>query len=155
MSGYSSDSPHYNPQYYESYDKFLLCNNLKYFVTLFTAHGKNPHYQQWDAFLSEVNNERFLNIDYTYAPYIDGKYDRANETNGYFFVRLMKINTNYDSLTISVIADTTLKTLTSSKEVQKIIRKNLINPTFYKDTLHCYKVNGYHLDISESIKKAN
>ncbi len=155
LSAYSSDSPHYDPQYYERYDRFLLCNNSKYFITRFTAHGKNPQYQQWDAFLSKVKAEKFININYAYTPYTNGRYETERETHGYFFVRLMKVNTTYDSMAITIATDTTLRSTTSSKEVRKMIQRNLDNPAFYKDTLHCYKVSGYHLSLVESMKKAN
>ena len=42
-------------QYYESYYKFLAENNCNYYITYFNRHGRNPLYEEWTGFLSDVN----------------------------------------------------------------------------------------------------
>ena len=116
--------------------------DFDYYITYFDRNGRNPHYQQWTVFLSKINSAIFLNSNYRYE-----------ETYGYFFIRLIKIV--HDTITTSIVADTTLKYLTSSKEVRNRIAKNINNPGFYSDTLHFYKVNNYHLSLNEAVLKAN
>ena len=115
-----------------------------YYITRMNHSGINPFYQQWSAFLSNVGKERILNITY---------HDDKNE--GYIFIRLIKMNGKKDTLTTTVIADTTLKYLKNSQQVKERVMKNIYKPSFYSDTLHFYKVSNYHLSINESIRKAN
>ena len=140
---------------YESYDRFIKEKDHYYYITRMDAHGKNPHYQQWSVFLSKVNNATFLNIPYRYVPSKDGHFISGQTKQGFFFLRLIKINAAYDTITTAIISDTTLVHLTSSKEVRNRVEKNVNNPAFYSDTLHFYKVSGYHLFLRESVSKAN
>ncbi len=125
-----------------------------YYITYMNRHGTNPQYQQWSVFPSRVNNETFLNVPYRYVPEKNGHVN-GQIKHGYFFVRLIKINAAYDTITTAIVADTTMSSLTGSEEVRSRISKNGNNPGFYSDTLHFYKVSGYHLSLTESGAKAN
>ena len=123
-------------------DNYFTIYDNNYYITYFNMHGKNPLYQQWSVFLSQVGRHRFLNIG-----------DVNTELGGYIFLSLIKA-TN-DSLTTAVVADTMLKYANSNKEVRKRIEKNMSTPAFCSDTLHLYKVSGYHLSLRGSMKIAN
>ena len=142
--------------YRESYDNFLEKKDHYYYITRMNAHGQKPHYKQWSVFVSKVNNVTFLNIPYRFVPERDGHYLPGQTTRqGYFFVRLININPAYDTITTAIVSDTTLIHLASPKDVRNHITKNINNPAFYSDTLHFYKVSGYHLSLDESKSKAN
>jgi hypothetical protein len=138
----------------DAYEEFKEKKDHYYYITYFNRHGKNPLYQQWHSFLSKVNNATFLNVPYRYVPIMNGHANGPSKV-GFFFVRLIKISPAFDSITTAVVSDTTLWQLTSSKEVRDRLTKNMNKPTFYSDTLHFYKVSGYHLSLEESKQKAN
>ena len=48
-----------------------------------------------------------------------------------------------------------MKTLTSSAAVQEKIRKNVNNKSFYRDTVHFYKVKDGDFGLDEAVKLAN
>ena len=58
-------------------------------------------------------------------------------------------------MTVSTVADTTLKYLVNSAEVRSRISYKMKEPSFYKDTLHLYKVSNYHASINEAVKVAH
>ena len=115
-----------------------------YYVTRMDSHGRNPHYQQWGAFLSKLNGIKFLNIAYFYGI-----------KSGYIFAKILEVNNTHNRITVAVIADTTLKDLNSSKDVSSRIKKNINNSTFYSDTIHFYKVSSFHSSLHGSVAIAN
>ena len=70
-------------------------------------------------------------------------------------MRLININAARDSITTAVVADTTLKSLGSEKQIRRRIAENIDNPVFYSDMVHFYKVNDYHLTLNEAVERAN
>jgi hypothetical protein len=130
-------------------------DDYSYYITYMDRHGKNPHFQQFATFISEIENIKFLNVLYHYTPYVDHHFIENESASGYFFVRLIDLSADHRKITTAIIADTTLKDITSSKEVKTRIMKNINNPTFYSDTLHFYKVSGFHESLNESKSKVN
>lgn len=47
-------------------------------------------------------------------------------------------------MTVANVANTTLRQLKSAKEVRNLFERNVHKPSFYKDTMHLYKINDYH-----------
>ncbi len=133
--------------------------NQYYFITRMDHHGINPHYQQWNAFTSYVNNATFLNIKYVYSPsaYLTpgSPVNTDGDEEGYLLVRVLNINPTKNRITTATVADTFMKHIKSSKEVRAYVEKNLDNPAFYSDTFHFYKVSNYHESLNESINRAN
>ena len=82
------------------------------------------------AYLSLVNNSRFLNF-----PDMD-----ADTIKGYSFGRLIDVDTKCSRISCAMVADSTLEKLNSSAEVRSWITKNLDNPLFYKDTIVLHRV---------------
>ncbi len=141
--------------YYEAYDRFMKENGWNYYTTYFNRHGKNPLYQQWINYFSEINGKRFLNFEYRYVPSFYGGPADAKSVEGYFFVRIISMNATYDTLTTAIVADSTLKYLKNSGEIRNRIARNVDNPAFYSDTVHFYRVNYYHASMHEAVKRAN
>ncbi|MCW3121027.1 MAG: hypothetical protein JWQ38_519 [Flavipsychrobacter sp.] len=129
----------------ERHEEIMKEQGLYYYITYFNHHGINPLYQQWTAFPSVVGNSKFLNV----------YYQDEHILGGHFFVRLIHINKSYDSITTAIIADTTLDMLNNAKELRNRVTKNIKSPSFYSDTLHFYKANGYHLTLKGAVLKAN
>ena len=121
-----------------------VSRNNNYYITYFDHGGINPHYQQWTMFISEINNNRLLNIG-----------GGAGMQNSYVFLRILSFNSRHDSIIIATVADTTLKYLRSSSEVRKMIAQKINIPSFYKDTIHLYKVSNYHATLKGAVKIAN
>jgi len=114
-----------------------------YYITYFNRHGKNPLYQQWTAFLSDINNEKFVNVVYMHE-----------HVSGYLLVKL-NINSTNDTITTALVADTALKYFHSSEYVRDQIIKHADDPAFYSDTLHFYKLNGYHGGLRGAVERSN
>ncbi len=89
---------------------------------------------------------------------IDDKHNYQNRPNsasafsGFSFVRI--ISQSKTSMTIAKVADTTLRHLKSAKEVRYIFERNVHKPSFYKDTMHLYKINDYHARIGQAADMA-
>ena len=100
-------------------------NDFEYMVVAKTARKKEA--ETTTAFLSDVNHVFFLNV------YVKG------DTAGYCFLRILGINEAGNRMTIASIADTTMRSLTSSEQVRERITINLNNPSFYRDTAYLFK----------------
>ena len=88
--------------------------------------GKKGKSEKTTAYLSDINNELFLNV------YVDG------DSSGYLFLKIISIDA--DKIVMTGIADTTMELLTSPAQVRERITKNLHNPLFYKDTVEMDRV---------------
>jgi hypothetical protein len=141
--------------YEEECAKCLKQQDYYYYLTYFNGHGKGPEYEQWEAFPSTINNMKFINVSYRYEPYINDTLVTGQEEEGYFFVRIININPTYDTITTAIVADTTLKYLPNATEVRKLIERKGKMASFYSDTVHLYKVSGYHLSMGKSVEIAN
>jgi hypothetical protein len=107
-------------------------DDFKYFVTYMNQGGTHVQYENFEVFLSKVNNARFLNVQYYYK-----------SVQGYFFLKLLNINESGDEITTATVADSTLYEITKPAEVRARITRNLENPAFFADTAHFYKVKGF------------
>ena len=79
------------------------------------------------GYLSVIDSALFMNVI-------------AEDSAGYFFVRILSINAKEGKVIVANIADTTLLQLTSAAQVRERITTNLNNPLFYKDTAEFYNV---------------
>ncbi len=141
-----------------SYSKFTTENNSVYYISYFDRHGKSMEdFNQWSAFYSKVKDALFLNIPYRYIPKdsIGQFLPSSFQKEGFFFVKIININPTYDTITTAIVADTTLKYFHSSEFVRRAVEQHADDPTFYSDTLHFYKVSGYHVSATEAEKIAN
>lgn len=89
-----------------------------------TISEKNSQPEQYTAHLSSVKNNMFLNVE-----------GKDEEGNKYVLLRILDINSKNDRARITSIADTTMHSLKSSKEVRALITAHLNDPKFYEDTL--------------------
>ncbi len=137
------------------YKDFIKRQDHEYAITRMDGNGRGAHYQQWGSFLSKVGDATFFNIMYNHTPDEHGEYISEKKEEGYFFLRLIRVNKAGDTMITAVVADTAMRSMKSSKAVRNRIAKNLNNPAFYSDTLHFYKVSGYHLSLWKSVEYAN
>jgi hypothetical protein len=123
------------------YTKYENC----YILTRTSNSGQNLNFEKWPAYFSQIGNERFLNMTYRYTPFSKNTgADPDHREEGYFFVRIIHLNSKCDTMVTSVVADTTLKFLENSIQVRERISRNLYSPSFYRDTLHFYRVSKNH-----------
>ena len=108
----------------------------KYKVKYWNRGGTNPTYEA-NVFFSKINNTLFLNIPYWHEDREKSYY----QTVGYFFVKIVNVNSDYSKLTTATVSDTSLGRLGSQLEVYNRIAKNLNNRSYYSDTVHFYKIN--------------
>jgi len=132
-------------------------SNYNYFVTYVSAKidGINRPIQQYTVFTSRVGNATFLNVDFNYEDCTEGSnnFNRKKETEGYCFAKL-SVNEDHNIVTISEVADSTLKFLVSSQEVRNRIARNANIPSFYGEPAHFYRVSNYHQSLATAIKIA-
>lgn len=83
---------------------------------------------EYQGFLSEIDNVPFLNVFY--------KDDSGN--GGYSILKVMDVRAK--SIVVASIKDSTLKNLNSPKEVRERITNNLNNPLFFMDTTTLIRV---------------
>jgi hypothetical protein len=107
-------------------------DDYHYFFTYMNRGGTYRVYENFDGFLSKVNNSRFLNITYWHE-----------EVTGYILVRLLEVSESGDEITTTNIADTTLMEIKNPAEVRAKIGRNLGNPNFFRDTAHFEKIKGF------------
>lgn len=107
-------------------------DDFKYSVTYMNQQGTHIEYEDFDAFLSKVNNTRFLNVQYYHE-----------SMQGYFFLRLVDISEAGDEIITATVADSTLSEITKPAEVRARIARNLNNSAFFSDTAHFLKVKGF------------
>lgn len=124
-----------------------------YWMTRMDRGGRNRTYEHCGVFTSKIGKSLFLNVPYYNVPHGDRTPD--SEENGYILVRILQMNATGDTLVTATVADETMKQLNSSKEVRARLEKNLRNAGFYRDTVHFYKVSGYHAAVKGSGEYAN
>ncbi len=109
-------------------------DNLHYFINY--RNRKKKMSEILPAFLSEVDNNWFLNIQY-----------KEKEVKGYLFLKIINVNAAYDLLTIAMVKDTMLQHLKSASEVREYVKTNLNKPSFYGDTIKLRKLIQSNLSI--------
>jgi hypothetical protein len=110
------------------------------YITYWNRHGKNQSYADWGSFLSKIGNSTFLNIDGTNTSADSIFIVGVRQKEGHYFAKIVHTSKNYDSVTIALVGDPTLRDLKSSKEVRERVTKNVNNPQFYSHTFHFYRV---------------
>ena len=126
-----------------------------YYITDIDNSKQAAEYNQYTCFTSKIGDVNFINADDNFTPYTTGRgFVRMEEESRYFFTKIA-VNETYDIITLSNVADTTLKKLVNSKQVRHRITANLNNPAFYSDTTRFYKVSNFHSSLSEAIRIAN
>ena len=111
-------------------------NDYEYAVTYMNKGGSNRTYENFPAYFSEISNSRFFNVGYR-------NYDWESHKDieeGYFFLKVIDIDQRGFNMTLALVSDTTMKYITSSKEVRERITKNLNNPNFYDKPVHFHKI---------------
>lgn len=105
-------------------------NMNQYVFTYMNRGGSNRTYENVSAYFSKVGNATFLTVPL---------YDHETETVGYFFSKVTDLDSRGWNMTLSLVADTTLKDITSRSSLLERIEKNVNNPNFYKAPVHLKK----------------
>ncbi|MCW3120571.1 MAG: hypothetical protein JWQ38_63 [Flavipsychrobacter sp.] len=106
----------------------------KYHVFFWNRGGTNPTYEG-NVHISKINGARFINVPYWENNGKDAHFSNA----GYFFLRILQVNTDFTKMTTATVHDTTMRALNQA-ELKQRITKNINNPVFYYDTVHFYKM---------------
>ena len=101
-----------------------------YYVSYINKHGHNVRYGNFDAYFSSIAGKKFWNF-YSYG-------------NNCLIIIFIDRNNAGDSITIAAVSNKALSKAGSAADVRQMIANNINNPDWYADTLHLYKVSGYH-----------
>ena len=107
-------------------------NNYDEFVfTYMNREGSNRTYENVGAFFSKIGNADFLNV---------GFYDHETNSSGCFFLKVTGLDSRGWNMTLSLVADTTLKNITSREALRKRIAEHVNDLTYYKTSVHFHKI---------------
>lgn len=116
---------------------YFVVERYKYDQFVFTymnRGGSNRTYENGGAFFSKIGNVPSVATDFINV----GCYNRETNSMGYFFLKAEVGNRGWD-ITLSLVADTTLKDITSREALRERFARNLNNPHFYKQPVHFHK----------------
>lgn len=105
-------------------------NPHEYVFTYMNRGGSSRTYENFSAYFSKVGNATFLTVLL---------YDLETKSKGYFFSKVTDLDSGGWDMTLSLVADTTLKDITSGKALRERIEKNVNNPKFFKAPVHLKK----------------
>jgi hypothetical protein len=105
-------------------------NYYAYVFTYMNQEGANRTYENVYAFFSKIGNVDFINVSF---------YDYDTKSGGYFFLKITERERGWN-MTLSLVADTTLKDITSREALRERIAKNVNNPNFYGKPVHFHKI---------------
>jgi len=109
-------------------DVFIISRLNDYKYNILTKTKGQKAYTT--CYLSTIDSITFLNV------YIEDK----DSYGGYIFYRILDINDQKKSMTLTGVNDTNLQYQYSPGEVRRYIKENLNNKAFFKDTLRLYKL---------------
>ncbi len=112
---------------------YFVMERYNYFEFAFTymnRAGSNRTYENVGAFFSKIGNAVFINVEC---------YDYEAKRPGYFFLKVTDLDSRGWNLTLSLVADSTLKDITSRDALRERLAKNVNNPGFYKEPVHFHK----------------
>ncbi len=99
----------------------------EFVFTYMNRGGSNRTYENVSAFFSKIGNVDFLTVCL---------YDQETNTPGFFFLKVIDRDNRGWHMSLSLVADTTLKELTSSNAVRARIEKNITNPKYFMKPVH-------------------
>ena len=117
-----------DPHNYFVLERFDYYN---YVFTYMNREGSNRTYENMGAFFSNIGDTRFINVRY---------FNWETNTGGYFFLKVVHADSRGWDMDLALVADTTLKNITSAKEVRERIEKNVNNPSYFKKPVHFRKI---------------
>lgn len=103
----------------------------EFVFTYMNRGGSNRTYENVRAFFSKVGDADFLNVSC---------YDRQSGRSRYFFLKVTDAEKHGRNLEVQLLADATLKDLTSREALRKRIAENVNNPGYYKSPVHFRKI---------------
>jgi hypothetical protein len=109
---------------------YFVVERYRFYEFVFTymnRGGSNRTYENVGAFFSKIGNVDFLNVQY---------YDHDTKASGYFFMKVTDLDSRGWHMTLSLVADPTLKDIPNREALRERIAKNLNNPSFYKKPVH-------------------
>lgn len=134
------------------YRNALKNKDTYYYITYFNHDGKNPVYQQWNIFFSNIGNHTFANIHCT-ANMLDSPGQFSNGKYGYLLTEV--INGGRDKVTLKLVNNDILRGASDTKGVRDRLTRNINNKKTFDKSIHLYKLNDYHQSFNGAIKRAN
>lgn len=102
----------------------------KFVFTYMNREGSNRTYENVTAFFSKIGSADFVNV---------ALFDYDAHRSTYFFLKVTDLDPNGWTMTLSLVADTTLKDLTSRQAVRDRIMKNMNKPGYFAKPVHFEK----------------
>jgi hypothetical protein len=121
--------------FYEIYPRDPV-SKKHYHVRFWDRGGSNPTYEG-NIFFSRIGGSLFINVPYFEH---DMQTDNYFANKGYMFLKIESADVLFKEMVISVVNDTTMRSLKSSSEVRAYLTKNLDNGSIYQPVKHFYKV---------------
>ena len=110
-----------NVLWYRHFEReYTGLNDYKYNIV---EKDKGLKTEVMPAYLSVVNNVRFLNV-----------FIKDSSDEGYMFYRIHNVDAKAGTISFSTVGDSTLKYLYNTTEVRKYIAKRMNDRDFYSDT---------------------
>jgi len=106
------------------HEEFTLLKQSDNEYLIMYKNKRHNEFDKYPAFLSNVDGATFLNIFSN-----DDK-----EAPGYYFLKIIDINTRKNEVTIANVVDSTIKTIAEPAGIRERISKHLTDPAFYSDT---------------------
>ena len=103
-------------------------SDFEYLLTL-KVRGRQD-FEKFPAFLSVINNERFLNFAQI----------ENDSLKGYSFARLLSVESSGNKISCAIVEDTSLGKMSSSLELRNYIGRNMNKPSLYGDTVVFYRM---------------
>ena len=101
----------------------------KYHIKFWDRGGTNPSYEA-NMHFSKIGNALFINV-----PYFEGNFSHS----GFFFLKVVEMSADVSKITAVVVKDKSLWQLNEA-EVKQSIMNNMKKPSYYRDTVHLYKL---------------
>ena len=106
-------------------------NNFQYKISYKTGIGSIKELSQNTAFVSELNNIKFINIFYI-----------KDKLRGYLLFKLSELDTVNNKFSVSMVIDSSIEQIDNRDEVRELISNNLNNTNFFSKEFHLQKIDS-------------
>jgi hypothetical protein len=121
----------------------------EYYVTYFNRGGINRGLENFNAYFSEVEGAKFINLAYVNWG------EKEIKERGYVLFKILSVDDSKSNIVISLLDDPELQKLGSSKEVRDRVAKEINNAKLYPEKYELYNVAKGHFTQRQAVERAN